>query len=301
MTNNNLSCIPFYTSLEEQDFRKWYAYGEKYPFYVPSDKLIPFSFPIPKAVSPNSWSIDKVQIFQVCCQDDEVLGNGSYNISYNSAFDTIGGANSYQSILVSLGLTINTSFSGFDLVVYPAYGSSTLNLPKGIYYIKLTLKKGGVNFVYYSDIFFVDSRSVLEANMVKVSWDNEGAVEFDGGAIPYGGTFHSEIFLDTTIAKPTYNFTEEGEERNGHFFPMKQISDKSYNMSFFAPEYLCDVMRLIRMADSVVITDRLGKTYNVEQFEMDVEWLEQGHYAQADCTFKTDTIVKKVGKAYTTI
>ena len=39
---NNLSCIPFYKTQAEQDFRLWYAYGDKFPNYVPGDFLVPF-------------------------------------------------------------------------------------------------------------------------------------------------------------------------------------------------------------------------------------------------------------------
>ena len=34
---------------------------------------------------------------------------------------------------------------------------------------------------------------------------------------------------------------------------------------------------------------------------MEVEWLDGGHLAEIDCSFETDTVVKKVGKAYGTI
>ena len=97
---------------------------------------------------------------------------------------------------------------------------------------------------------------------------------------------------------PEYKFTEDGEERNGCFFPIKQISEKVYKMSFTAPEYLCDVMRLIRMADYIEITDNLGRHYDVEQFEMDVKWSQGGHYAEVTCSIQTDSVIKKIGKAY---
>ena len=100
---------------------------------------------------------------------------------------------------------------------------------------------------------------------------------------------------------PEYTFTEDGEERDGRFFPIKQISEKVYKFKAVVPEYLCDCMRLIRLSDVVIITDQLGRTYNVEHFEMDVKWLDGGHLAEIDCSFETDTVVKKVGKAYGTI
>ena len=52
------------------------------------------------------------------------------------------------------------------------------------------------------------------------------------------------------------------------------------------------------MADYIEITDNLGRHYDVEQFEMDVKWSQGGHYAEVSCSFQTDTVVKKIGKAY---
>ena len=40
--NNNLSVLPFYLGEQYQDFRKSYAYGEIYPLFSPSNRLLPF-------------------------------------------------------------------------------------------------------------------------------------------------------------------------------------------------------------------------------------------------------------------
>lgn len=295
--NNNLSCIPFYESLEEQDFRKWYAYGEKYPHRVPSDYLIPFYIVIPKE---DGVTIDEVEFYNACCDDGDPIRGGSFNISFSDAFQ--GSNSSLISPMLDNNLKI-VERGDFNEIVYYASHNSLINLPKGLCYMVITLSNGKS---YYSDVFFVDTRANLGVESIRIEWWNEENVEYEGGLIPYGiseggALFKSEIYLDSEIGKPTYNFTEEGEERNGYFFPMKQISEKSYNMGFVAPEYLCDVMRLIRMADVVRITDKFGRIYNVEQFEMDVNWMEHGHYAEVSCTFQTDTIVKKVGKAYVNI
>lgn len=181
-----------------------------------------------------------------------------------------------------------------------------MNLSRGLYYIEIVISAPGVEdpLTYYSDIFFVDTREELARNSIKLEWWNNENLETFDGLVPYGEAgeddevFHGELYLDSDIGMPTYNFTEEGEERNGLFYPTKQISEKTYNMSLVAPEYLCDVMRQVRMADNVTITDRLAREYRVEQFEMEVTWLEQGHYASVECSFQTDTIIKKIGKAY---
>lgn len=308
-SNNNLSCIPFYHSLEEQDYRKWYAYGDKYPHKVPNDYLVPFYFVTPPYSMTDLWEIDEVVFYRSCGDCEEpILGDGSFNLSFSEAFDRgDSDMESHMRCMLDNQLVIPYMTDEFGLVIYYAEHTANLNLPRGLYYIKIVLKNSnGDTDTYYSDIFFAETRENLAKEAVRIEWWNEGNVEYNGGMIPYaleweGNYYKSEIYLDTEIGKPDYNFTEEGEERNGYFFPTKQISEKSYNMGFIAPEYLCDAMRLIRMADVVKITDRLGRLYKVEQFEMDVNWTEHGHYAEVGCSFQTDTIVKKVGKAYTNI
>ena len=40
--NNNLSVLPFYDSTEDQNARKWWAYGRVYPLFTPAGFLLPF-------------------------------------------------------------------------------------------------------------------------------------------------------------------------------------------------------------------------------------------------------------------
>ena len=281
---NNLSCIPFYTKKEYQDFRLWYAYGEKYPHYVPSDFLIPFSFVVPYHVGqPDNI---KVEFYRACCSE------GAYNNTTDFSFK-----------MHMNGLVVkNDDTREISVLTYFAREKALLYLEEGMYYMKITLVYGQTNETYYSDVFFVKDASKLD-KYVCIKWRNEENLEYDGGFIPYGELeggepFTNRLYLDTTIAMPEYKFTEDGEERNGRFFPIKQISEKVYKMSFIAPEYLCDVMRLIRMADYIELYDGLGRTLVVEQFEMDVKWSQGGHYAEVTCSIQTDSVIKKIGKSY---
>src|SRR5574344_202868 len=286
---NNLSCIPFYTKKEHQDFRLWYSYGEKYPYYVPSDYLIPFSFVVPyHSEQPDNI---KVEFYRACCSEEQYLGTQD---AYN---------NNLSARMNMNGLPIeNDDTREISVLTYFAREVVSLDMEEGMYYMKITLVYGQTNETYYSDVFFVKDASKLD-KFVCIKWRNEENLEYDGGFIPYGELeggepFTNRLYLDTTIAMPEYKFTEDGEERNGRFFPIKQISEKVYKMSFTAPEYLCDVMRLIRMADYIELYDGLGRTLVVEQFEMDVKWSQGGHYAEVTCSIQTDTVIKKIGKAY---
>lgn len=298
LNNNNLSPIPFYGSLAEQDFRKWYAYGGMYPHRVSSRNLVPFFFTIDK----TGVSVDKVSIFQVCCADEEVFGKGSYNLSFSDAFSVHKEEPIGNMIAALCGVVAG---DGCSTIFYCA-PNINIGLAKGAYFMQFDLNCNGVPMTVYSDVFFVEPYTDLNKFFVGIKWYDGSDLELsDGGVIPYshaiGKAYGNQIYLDTTIGMPEYSFTEDGEERDGRFFPIKQISEKVYKFKAIVPEYLCDCMRLIRLSDVVTITDQLGRTYNVEHFEMDVKWLDGGHLAEIDCSFETDTVVKKVGKAYGTI
>ena len=281
LNNNNLSPIPFYGSLAEQDFRKWYAYGGMYPHRVSSRNLVPFFF----TVAAQGVSISKVSVFQVCCNEEE------------------GGDVPIGSLIASECGVIERG--GCSTICFCA-PIINIGLEKGAYFMQFDLSTNGGPMTVFSDVFFVEPSTDLDKFFVGIEWYDGADLELsDGGVIPYahifGSLYRNQIFLDTTIGMPEYTFTEDGEERDGRFFPIKQISEKVYKFRAVVPEYLCDCMRLIRLSDVVIITDQLGRTYNVEHFEMDVKWLDGGHLAEIDCSFETDTVVKKVGKAYGTI
>ena len=100
------------------------------------------------------------------------------------------------------------------------------------------------------------------------------------------------------IRETEYKFEEEGEERDGYFFPEKQISEKTYKCTILAPEYLCDVMRFIRMADYVRVTDKYGRNYDCDTFLITPKWQTQGNLASVEIEFETATVVKKNGRGY---
>ena len=291
---NNLSCIPFYKKKEHQDFRLWYAYGEKYPHYVPSDFLIPFSFVVPyHAAQPDNI---EVEFYRACCSEEQYLGiQGAYNNGFSIDFAKY--TTDFSATMNRNGLTIKKDETRrISVLTYFDRKEEPLDLEEGMYYMKITLVYRATKDIFYSDVFFVKDRDKLE-KMVCVKWWNEENLEYYG-EVEGGEPFINSLYLDTTIAMPEYKFTEDGEERNGRFFPIKQISEKVYKMSFIAPEYLCDVMRLIRMADYIELYDGLGRTLIVEQFEMDVKWSQGGHYAEVTCSIQTDSVIKKIGKAY---
>lgn len=166
----------------------------------------------------------------------------------------------------------------------------------GQYYAEIT---DGDN-TWYSEVFTVVED--LEAYL-KIEWWDDADFIMDAGAIvykynsptyPLDMQFKNVLYLQSDIAKPEYNFEEEGENRDGYFFPIKQISEKRYRFKFFASEYLLDVMRLIRMADHIKITYR-GQEYYPDSFLITPQWEDNGAVASVEGEFNTATVAKKLG------
>lgn len=261
--NNNFSVIPFYKTIGEQNHLKNYAYGNIFTLSVPKNTLIPF------------------QIIREHSDDDEVLPTIFHMLS--------GGTISYE-----LQYTIkHYEDLGIDVIVYEATEDlSFLPLSLGRQYMEVRI--GGET--WYSDIITLTED---ESGKICVEWWDDDDIVMDAGIIAYSDTtFKNKLYLCSEIGKPEYPFSEEGENRDGYFFAEKQISEKRYKFNITAPEYLCDVMRFIRMADHIKVTDTYEREYNCDSFLITPNWLEQGDLANVECEFSTDTIVKKIGKGY---
>lgn len=266
-TNNNLSVLPFYDTIDEQNHRKPYAYGAVYPLYAHNTSLPPFQI----VRSTRSTTTFTVLLF-------EKNGNVYSNIT---------------SIMLEAGLqVVRREALGYDVIVFPAQLTNLTGVGVGQYYI--TLNDG--TQTWYSDIitFVSDITGYLS-----VEWYSRQNVTYNGGELVYvNPAFRNRLYLCTQLGKPDYIFEEEGESRDGFFFPEKQISEKVYKFQFMASEYLCDVMRLIRMADVILIRDRYNRSYRCDQFLMTPEWETQGDLASVTVEFHTDTVVKKIGTGY---
>lgn len=264
--NNNLSVLPFYTDRQYQDFRKSYAYGDVYPLFTPLNKLLPFQIIRPTRSNAIRW----VRIYD-------------YKITRLLADIT--------TQMQETGLQIvRFANYGYDVIVYPGIGQMALNFPEGRY--TMMINDGVQTFV--SDVFTWVSGTM--DGYLCVEWSDAQNMEVDGGQIVYEGVpFKNRVYLCTELGKPEYKFEEEGEERDGYFFPEKQISEKTFRFIFLVPEYLCDVMRLIRMSDFVTVYSQ-GRKYDCDTFLITPKWQTQGNLASVECEFECATVVKKIGR-----
>ena len=260
--NNNLSVLPWYDSISRQNHRRDYAYGNVYQLITPDRKLLPFQIRRDTRASSISQVLLK-------------------NIEGKTIADI-------TSQIIETGLIVKSfSDDGYDLIIYPGTLPMAITTPEGLYYAELS---DGVQR-WYSEVFNI-VRTVDD--YMSIEWWDEQPMYYSGGHIEYSGeTFKNIVYLPTQVGKPEYDFSEEGEKRDGYFFPEKQISEKIYKFSFLAPEYLCDAMRIIRMSDHIKITSR-GETYFADSFLITPKWQEQGDLAVVEAEFETDTVIKKI-------
>lgn len=263
--NNNLSVLPFYTEIDEQNHRRTYAYGERYPLYTPLGAVPPFQVVIPHGAA----TIAAVRLYK----------------EGESGYTSIGTA------MANAGMTVNR-YTDYDIIEYPSIASHDLTQTEGQYWLYIELSDGQK---WYSDIFTVVADM---SGFLNIRWWDLNDLIMDDCRISYAGGYQNSVWLNTQLGKPEYEFEEEGETRDGYFFPEKMISEKKYKCVFLAPEYLCDVMRFIRLSDFVVICDRYGHLYRCDTFLCTPKWEEQGDLASVEVEFTCDTVCKKIGRAY---
>lgn len=267
--NNNLSILPWYTSIEQQNARKWWLYGRVYPLFTPAGFLLPFQILLDYRTMPS--------------------------MSACVLYDANTGAGVDWSVAAKLN---NTGFAfkqfaalGYTVAVYPGLLPAFTSLANGRYYLRITID--GV--YYFSEIFTVVNN--IEPYL-KITWWDVDDFTMDAGTIVYKKpAFKNVLYLQSDLAKPEYTFEEEGETRDGYFFPTKQISEKRYRFNFLASEYLLDVMRFIRMADFAEI-EYHGQRYSLDTFLITPEWEDNGDVAAVEAVFDTATVAKKIGLGY---
>ena len=265
--NNNLSVLPWYTSIEQQNARKWWAYNRVYPLFTPALFMLPFQ------ILGAHRSGTTISSFRVYTQAGVLVGN-------------------YTQAIRDAGITIKQFTSlGYDVIVFGGQMPVFTQFADGQYYA--TISDG--TQTWYSEVFTVVND--IEPYL-KITWWDLSDFTMDAGTIVYTNpSYKNVLYLQSDIAKPEYTFEEEGETLDGYFFPTKQISEKRYRFNFLASEYLLDVMRFIRMADFAEI-EYHGQRYSLDTFLITPEWEDNGDVAAVEAVFDTATVAKKIGLGY---
>lgn len=254
--NNGFNVLPWYDSLEKQNSKKWYTYGQAWPLLCPQGSILPFQFICDSAITITS---------------------------------TIYAVNAQTGASVNLGVTPTvTKITRADATYYLVKLNSVAvtSLPIGRYNLRMNTSVG---YLYSEEITIINNAS----ECIKLEYWNEDTLRFTSGEINFDDNFHFILYINSTIGKPEYEFEEELTKRLGYKFIESQTSNKLYKFAFAAPEYICDALRLVRMCDYIKLTTKYD-SYNALSFAYEPKWQEQGDLAAVDVEFDTDCIIQKL-------
>ena len=267
--NNNLSVLPWYDSIERQNARKWWVYNKVYPLFTPAGFMLPFQV-------MREHRTNEIVSFRIYRRDNSLVGD-------------------FTQVLKETGLKVINPIGAreIDVIVYSGLLPAFTKFANGQYYAVMS---DGVQ-TWYSEMFTIVNDI---SGYLKLEWWDVDDFYMDEGVIIYKSPlFRNKLYLCADIAKPEYVFEEDGETRDGYFFPAKQISEKRYHFTFLASEYLLDVMRFVRMADYAQITKN-EQVYKLDTFLITPEWEDNGDVASVDAEFDTATVAKKIGRGFVT-
>lgn len=202
----------------------------------------------------------------------------------------------YQKAFKGVTALKSVSFS-YEIKTIDSYklfisnGFHLLNIPEGLYYLKIVSENGGL-WTYYSEVFCFTNvtKDCLELEY----WNETGNFAIKNGVIAFPSGFHFKLLLKGEIGKPEYNFEEESTKRLGYVYVESQVSKKTYKFNVVVPEYICDALRIVRLCDNKIIRCK-DDEYEAISFEMEAEWQTQGDLASVTCEFETDNVVANIG------
>ena len=267
--NNNLSVLPWYDSIERQNARKWWVYNKVYPLFTPAGFMLPFQV-------MREHRTNEIVSFRIYKRDNSLVGD-------------------FTQVLKETGLKVVNPIGAreIDVIVYSGLLPAFTKFANGQYYAVMS---DGAQ-TWYSEMFTIVNDI---SGYLKLEWWDVDDFYMDEGVIIFKSPlFRNKLYLCADIAKPEYIFEEDGETRDGYFFPAKQISEKRYHFTFLASEYLLDVMRFVRMADYAQITKN-EQVYKLDTFLISPEWEDNGDVASVDAEFDTATVAKKIGRGFVT-
>ena len=256
MIQNSLTPLPFYSSPPTKQERKQVC-----PIYSPCNTFIPFQLRTSSTVA-------------------SAITAELYDDSNTRVMVLLTLPSNLKTVVDSVDGKVVILFNGVDL---------GLNLTVGVRYIKITMS--GIS--YYSDLITVvdDIDSFL-----KLEWSSASNLVTPKGTIfSDTGSYKNIVYLQTSVSNPDYEFAEIASKREGYYFIEKQTSHKVFNFTAAVTEETCDAINFARLADFVKVTSG-GKTYTVNDLQVEIEWEDQGYVASITCKFYTNTLAKRIGE-----
>jgi hypothetical protein len=283
--SNNVSILPWYDSIEDQNHNREYANYGIFPLFAVNNILPPFQIAIPDR-QDLPW--DYIDIYM----DAHIINSQSQPINCFPFSNT-----QMRRVPVLADGYIQIINDGLLPI------TSVTTLTGRVYISLLFVYRNEFNAAIYQFYLFSEIVTFVSSDigLVKLEyWDNQPFIH-TYGQIMYASPYKNFVYLNTQVGKPEYIFEEEVSKRDGYNFIEKQISEKRFKFEFIAPEFLCDALRIVRMHDNINITNIDGTIYNVESILINPKWQEVGDIAVVDVEFECDTVIKKIGKRFTPI
>ncbi len=260
--NFNINPMGWYESANDRDIQKEYV-NRNFDLIVPAGHIL--AFQISQTVSgPTDFGGPYALIIRRAKDDSIIHQDSDFNVT--SSLDP---SDSNFAIVKRIG----------GLIFSPA--------PNAVYYATLSDAHGRMWFTeyfsYYNDV----------SKFLKITYSSKEVIRTSDQTIVFEGGFQFTMYLDSVIARPSYEYTEEAEEKGGYKFVSVQVAKKVFRFSLPVPEFLVDAMSILRLCDFVRITDEF-RTYNCTDFLMTPEWSPEGDLAFNDCEFSTSAIIKKI-------
>lgn len=187
------------------------------------------------------------------------------------------------------------SFNTYNQFINTGLTSLGINL-MGAGYLRLVFQKTGTSELlsYYSEMFtFLGQKK----DYISIEYWNDEPFYAEDKIIlyPAGVNYKNKIFIQANINKPTYDFTENGTEKDGYLNIESIISKKIFNFFFPAPEYLCDAIRLIGMHDNIYLYYE-EEEYIVNRLTPNPKWENSDYLAKVEVSFECNTVLKAINK-----
>lgn len=119
--------------------------------------------------------------------------------------------------------------------------------------------------------------------MIKIRYYNNR----DVAGIAYGNGFTPEVYLDVDVGKPTYVYSEEGEEEpDGSFRRTFARVEKQYTITTYLQEYMIDAMAALQLHDNIEVWLSNGNVLSVDEFRItDPDWDDLRGLGEITMTF----------------
>lgn len=274
--NNDLNILHFYDDPSKREVEKWWSQGRHYPTEWPVNRVPQFQ--ITRTPSTGAPISSAILINKDTGIETTILNRLNLTGLEVAAYTT--DDDDYDKIIY-LG-TIGLGLSSIDVL-------GQEGVPEGIY--ELVLSDG--QHTWYSEYF--KWCADLSSHVLLEYWHCD---DFDipAGRIRYLPPYKTRVYLNSSVAKPTYEYEERVVRKGGANHPVQQISWKEFRFTALLPENVLDAIRVARQHDNVEIRWQ-GRTFIVDELLMNRPvWQDDNMVAEVEFEFKTDTIVITNGR-----